>query len=310
MNIRSFCSNDWEEMFRIYNSVFTADQVDELFFVHHLLLNPNFKPEGTFILEDNGKIVAWTTVLTTEKNLNCWSNIAENGRGIAHIMPPAALDLQTTLLLIDTAEKYARKIGCTRCRCGIPGYTLFPNGIAEDDYPMLHEAFVKSGFYITGNSYSMQRSLENYTIPQEHQQKIDELASMGITIKTGDVYDLVPLRNMFENSSLRNWMHLVDRKAEQHKLHEMIVVRQGDQAIGYCQYNYFDMIDRAGPFGITDSIRGKGIGTAMIAKLFEAMAQNNLRRAWFASCVKERINFYQKNGLQVYRQKSIFYKDL
>lgn len=310
MNIRSFGSNDWVEMHRIYNSVFTADQVDELFFVHYFLLNPNFDPNGTFILEDNGKITGWTAVLTTNRNLDCWSNVAEKGKNIAHIMPPAAHDLPTMLLLLETAVKYARSIGCTKCRCGIPGYTLFPNGIAETDYPMLHEAFSRAGFYITGYSHSMQRSLENYTMPLEYQQRIADLSAMGITIKTGDVHDLVPLRKMFENSSMLNWMHLVCRKAEQHKLHEMIVVRQGDNAIGYCQYNYFGMIDRVGPFGMTDTMRGKGVGTVMIARLFEVMSQNNIRRAWFASCVKERINFYQKNGLQVFRKKSIFYQDL
>ncbi|MBO5923069.1 MAG: GNAT family N-acetyltransferase, partial [Lentisphaeria bacterium] len=100
------------------------------------------------------------------------------------------------------------------------------------------------------------------------------------------------------------------RKVEQNKLHEMIVVRQGDEAIGCCQYNFFGMTDRVGPFRVADHMNGKGIGTLMIAKLFEVMTQNNIKHAWFASCVKSLVYFYGKNGLQVFREKAVFCKDL
>lgn len=310
MKIRSYCEKDWQEMFRLYNLSAVADQVDKLFFVHYLLLNPNFDPRGVFILERDGKITGWTVCFIFRQNLDAWSNMADKLAGAGFIMMPAAFDPGDAELLIRTAEEYLCQQNCRSIRCGIPGYTLFPNGIAQEVYPMQHEAFVKSNYRIASYSHSMERSLENYVMPDEFKAQLAALAEENIFIKTGDLYDLVPLRKMFEGSSLRNWMHLISRKAEQDKLDEMIVVRRGEEAIGYCQYNYFGQLERVGPFGITDAMRGKGIGTIMIAKLFEVMHQCSIRRAWFASCAAERINFYQKNGLQVFRKKSIFSKDL
>jgi hypothetical protein len=55
-------------------------------------------------------------------------------------------------------------------------------------------------------------------------------------------------------------------------------------------------------------MRGKNIGTVMIAKLFDVMSQRNVRYAWFASCAPERINFYSRNGLEVFRKKDILVK--
>ena len=275
-------------MLALYNRYLRHDQIDERFFAQHLLLNPNFSPGSVIILEDNGKIIGWTTAMVITKNLDCWSNLAEANRNIGHIMLPATDNLDCAVKLINAAEKHLAAHGCTRVRCGLPGYTLFPNGVDESLYPVLHEAFLRSDYNIRGYSHAMERSLENYSMPLEYRQKIDALAQEGIVIKTADIHDVLPLRKMHESSATL-WLHLVSRKVEQNKLHEMIVVRQGDEAIGCCQYNFFGMLDRIGPFRVIDSMNGKGIGTAMIAKLLEVRAQNNIKHAWFASCIKSKI---------------------
>ena len=310
MIIRSMVENDWQEMLSVYNRCLLHDQIDEKFFIQHFLLNPNFSPENVIIMEENGAITGWTYAMIVTKNLDSWSRMAENMRNVGHIMVPAAADLDSAVKLIAAAEKNLAERSCSRIRCGLPGYTLFPNGVDKSLYPFLHEAFERLDFYTTGCSHSMQRSLENYSMPLEYQQKIDALArDENIVVKVADVQDILPLRRFFEKSAT-GWMHLISRKWAEDKLNEMVIVRQGDEIIGCCQYNYFGMVDRVGPFRVADHMNGRGIGTVMIAKLFEVMTQNNIKHAWFASCVKDLIHFYQKNGLQVFRQKSIFYKDL
>ncbi len=309
MNIRTFCDSDWQSLLALYNQIMQHDQIDELFFVQHLLLNPNITPENIFILEDNDSIVGWTVGMTIQKALDCWSVMAEKNRNTGFIMPPVAFELDTALQLIAAAEKFLTAQGCTRIRCGLPGYTLWPNGIDKSVYPLLHKAFELSGYTVAGYSHSMERSLENYSMPLEYQQRIAELAKDGIVIKTADVFDLLPLRKMLAHSAPQ-WMHLICRKAEQNKLHEMIVVRKDDEILGCCQYNYFGMVDRIGPFRVADSMKGRGIGTLMIARLLEIMAQKNIKHAWFASCVKDLVYFYGKNGLQVFRKKSVLVKEL
>ena len=44
--------------------------------------------------------------------------------------------------------------------------------------------------------------------------------------------------------------------------------------------------------------------------LFQVMSERNVRYAWFASCAPERINFYNRNGLEVFRKKSVLVKKI
>ena len=56
MNIRVFRENDWQELCRLYNRCYTFDQVSEKFFLEHLILEPNFNPDGVFVAEVDGNI--------------------------------------------------------------------------------------------------------------------------------------------------------------------------------------------------------------------------------------------------------------
>ena len=60
-------------------------------------------------------------------------------------------------------ENYLAAQNCKQIRCAIPGYTLFPNGIDEKNYPQLHQLLLDAGYEISEYSYSMERSLEGYS---------------------------------------------------------------------------------------------------------------------------------------------------
>lgn len=287
-----------------------ADRVDYDFFVHYLLLSPNFLPEGLFVAEDHGVIKGWCLGETISRNFDPWGEMIKPNEKRGFIMAPLVNDHDTGEKLLAEAEKYLAEQGCKRIRCGIPGYTLFPNGIAEKDNPLLHQLLVGSGYEISEYSYSMCRSLAGYTTPENIMENAKKLASEGIAADVCRIDDLQGLRHLLAESDLRNWMHLPLRKAEQKKLDEAVVLRGNGGIFGYCQYNYFGIPERIGPFGIAPEMRGKGAGTVMIAKLLEIMSERKFENAWFASCSERLVPFYEKNGLKVFRKKSVFEKSV
>ncbi|MBR2374517.1 MAG: GNAT family N-acetyltransferase [Lentisphaeria bacterium] len=310
MIIRNFREKDIGEIFALYNKCMIADRVDYDFFMQYLLLSPNFSPEGLFVAEDGSRITGWTLGETVFREFDPWGDHVKKNSGRGFLMAPATEDHTTGMKLIAAAENYLAAQNCKQIRCAIPGYTLFPNGIDEKNYPQLHQLLLDAGYEISEYSYSMERSLENYSTPEKIRLTAEKLAAQGIIADTCRINDLPGLRHLLAESDLKNWMHLVLRKAEQKKLDEAVVLRNQEKLLGYCQYNYFGTPERIGPFGIAPEIRGKGAGTVMIAKLLEIMSEKNFKHVWFASCSEGLIDFYAGNGLQVFRKKSIFEKKI
>ena len=308
--IRLYREDDWPQMLELYNRYMTADRITGEFFIQYILLSPNFDPQGTFVDEEDGRIVAWAIAQVVRRNYDIWGSQAEKLAGKGFIFLPVTDDLARAKALIGACEKYLAAAGCQLFRCGAPGYTLFANGVDPEIYPVLHRAFEESGYESCGISYSMHRTLDNYIPTPEVQTLCKKLCEEGFEFKVCQYSDLPAVKRMLENSDLKGWMHLPIRKAEQHKVHEIVIAKYQGDAIGYCQYNYFDNPERIGPFGVDGRMRGKNIGTAMIAKLFQVMSERNVRYAWFASCAPERINFYNRNGLEVFRKKSVLVKKI
>ena len=309
MRIRIFQETDAKEMFALYDSVYAADRVSWPFFVRYFLLSPNFDPAGTFLAEENGRIAGWASGQVIRKDFDVWGDQARKNAGTGFLMPPVTRDAETGKELISAVEEYFRSGKCVRSKGAAAGYTLFPNGVDRAAYPAVHRAFEESGYTCSAFSYSMHRSLENYSVPEAIREKTDRLAAEGILADICRCDDLPGLRHLLAETDLNGWMHLPLRKAEQGRLDEALVVRRGSEILGYCQYNYFGEAERIGPFGISGDMRGKGLGTVMVAKLLEIMAGRGFRYAWFASCTEQKIPFYAKNGLQVFRKKSIFVKE-
>ena len=308
--IRLYREDDWPQMLELYNRYMTADRITGEFFIQYILLSPNFDPQGTFVDEEDGRIVAWAMAQVVRRNYDIWGSQAEKLAGKGFIFLPVTDELDRAQALIAACEKYLADAGCRNFRCGAPGYTLFANGVDPEIYPVLHRAFEESGYESCGISYSMHRRLDNYIPSAEVQALYEERVREGFEFKVCEYSDLPAIRRMLENSDLKGWMHLPIRKAEQHKVHEIVIAKYQGDAVGYCQYNYFDNPERIGPFGVAGRMRGKNIGTTMIAKLFQVMSERNVRYAWFASCAPERINFYNRNGLEVFRKKSVLIKEI
>ena len=100
------------------------------------------------------------------------------------------------------------------------------------------------------------------------------------------------------------------RKAAEDRLDEAIVVRRGDEILGYCQYNYFGEAERIGPFGIRADMRGRGLGVIMVSKLLDTMAMRGFKHVWFAATGERKLRFYGVNGLRVFRKKTVFEKEI
>jgi len=310
MNLRHYQENDWKALFELYNSILTADRVSESFFLEHLILSPNFEPKNVLLAEENGTITGAVVVQLAIRNYSPYVDQVSTSAGTGFMMPPLIRNLETGKFLIAEAEKYLKSKLCRTVKVAAMGPTLFPDSVDAEAYPVLAQTLTACGYQSGGHYYSMRRDLHNFQPSGHVAEKIAELKAKGIEAKVCENADLPALyRYMKEEHS--GWVLTMQKKLRQHEMDQIVIIRNKTDVLGYCQYNYYDEIDRVGPFGVAKSMRGQGAGQVMVAKLLETMAERGFLCAWFASCSEfNATHFYNKNGFTVYRTKELFSKNL
>ena len=190
------------------------------------------------------------------------------------------------------------------------GPTLFPDSTDEDAYPEICRALEESGYTDAARYHSMKRDLTGYNPSEQVAAKAEVLKLRGIEAKVCEWEDVPAVKRFMMESSLVGRIQNLALKIRQHELDQVVIIRNAEEVLGYCQYKYYDQLERVGPFGVTDKMRGQGIGQVMTAKLLEVMAGRGIPFAWFASCTATNAHFYSKNGFEIFRTKRIYIKNL
>ena len=310
MIYRYFQEKDWEDLLHLYNRVLHADHVSQEFFLEHLILSPNFDPEGIILAEENGQLAGAAIAQIVTRNISPWTDQVAAAKTTGYLMPPLITDAKTGKELILRAEKYFQTKGRTAVRVSSLGPTLFPDSTDENAYPEICQVLEENGYTVAARFHSMKRGLTNYVPSEKIAAKTAELKQQGIEAKICEWEDVPAVKRFMLGSSLVGRLQNLAQKIRQGELNQIVIIRNAEDVLGYCQYKYYDELERVGPFGVTDKMRGQGIGQVMTAKLLEVMAGRGIPFAWFASCTETNAHFYRKNGFEIFRTKRIYMKDL
>lgn len=310
MIYRNFQEKDWKELHRLYNQALHADQVTEEFFLEHLILSPNFDPAGIILAEENGQLIGAAVAQIVTRNISPWTDQVTAAKATGYLMPPLITDAETGKELIARAEKYFLSTGRTTVRVASLGPTLFPDSTDENAYPKICRALEESGYKVATRYHSMKRGLTQYAPSEKIAAKTAELKRQGIKAKVCEWEDVPAVKRFMMGSSLIGRIQNLAQKIRQNELDQIVIIRNEEDVLGYCQYKYYDELERVGPFGVTEKMRGRGIGQVMTAKLLEVMAGRGIPFAWFASCSETNTHFYSKNGFEIFRTKRIYMKNL
>ena len=310
MIYRNYQDRDWKELHRLYNRMLHADQVTPEFFLEHLILSPKFDPAGIILAEENRQLAGAAVAQIVTRNISPWTDQVTSAKSTGYLMPPLITDVETGKELIARAEQYFLANDRTTVRVASLGPTLFPDSTDEKAYPEICRALDESGYTVAARYHSMKRGLTGYKPSEKVAAKTAELKQQGIEAKICEWEDVPAVKRFMLESSLVGRLQNLLQKIRQHELDQIVIIRNAEDVLGYCQYNYYDQLERVGPFGVTDKMRGQGIGQVMTAKLLQVMAGRGLPFAWFASCTETNAHFYRKNGFEIFRTKRIYTKNL
>jgi ribosomal protein S18 acetylase RimI-like enzyme len=313
MIVRRYQPRDESQMLALWNTALWADKISPESFREKVLLDPNIGEDGIFVAEDGGQFLGAAIAFVRSTDLP-WGYegksraASDKGFVLPVFPPPACCNDGVGPELLATAEDYLRSRQRTTISiCGY--YPLFlPDGIDGARYPELHGFLMDSGYHPHDTTYSMGCDLRNHRFAEEPGRSRDRLGEEQITFSHYRPEHLLAVKR-FLLGEFPAWISsFVYKVATRSPGHEMSLAIQGDEVVGYCQYNYYGQTERVGPFGVSEKMQGKGVGQGLVAHLLESMAEGGLRFAYFGSTGRRQVKFYEKNGFAVYREKTVFEK--
>ncbi len=288
------CLNSWNSShsnkWRLSQSDFEAQLKDEL-------LVPEFCGQS-----DSGFVIA-----KRSPQGKLFSGVENNALLISSLTDPS---------LLSGLKSAAAEAGFDRLVFGTDEGHLLPGLISEEGWELggfLRQAMLSSGWRKSGNlQVDVERDLSDYQLPEFCQAA---LAESGAEIRPGSEEDEGALESFLSQTFPGRWTYDVMTKFKSGEAHQIdLLFWQGEAAgfsytqnesstnpIGGARWR-LDLGENwasLGPIGVSEKVRGRRLGHALLGSSLNRLAQHGARRTiidWTTL-----VDFYGVHGFQVNR---------
>jgi GNAT superfamily N-acetyltransferase len=148
-----------------------------------------------------------------------------------------------------------------------------------------------------------------FTIPDKTIELQSGLHQDGFDIRPYRRTDLVQFMEFLEKTMPSDWVRVERRNLRKiveggFRPDQVTVVTKDGGIIGYCQFEG----SHFGPFGVSDSYQGRGIGTVLLARTLERMRQQGYHDAWVMWTDDVAAKVYGKFGFTETRRFALLKK--
>lgn len=307
INIRQYQVNDLDEVIKLWNRSLKRDYISPTLFQHKVLADSNFNPQGCLIAEDQEKIIGFML-------------------GIIRQMPLENIGLQKdlgwiTVFFVD--ENYRRQGIGQKLLNGVLNYfhqqqkkkiyvaNYVPNyffpGVDLEIYQEAYQFLLKNGFVDKQRVLGMGNELQDMVMPLSASQKVLDLQEKGLYIQDFEKKYTYSLLNFLRTEFPGDWAETIVQKIKADREDEIVLAVKDEQVLGYCQFTGAHF----GPFGVSERLRGEGLGSLLFWRVVEKMKARGHHFIWLAWTGGDAARFYREKGnLHQTRESSIMLKIL
>lgn len=314
VQLRPFRRGDAEAVAAVWTRAAPRDPITPDRLLHLVLLDRNFDPGGFVVAEHDGRLVGAAYGV---RRL-----IAEQGADLEPAlawMPFLFVDPDVQghgigRALVERTMQWARHAGATTLRFSdyTPGYVL--PGLDRDRYPAADRLLASLGFRPRTEVVAMDLRMADHLLPPDLPERRTRLAEAGVTFRTPGADDLPGLVRLAGTFS-PDWGRAVREALLGGLPREQVVIAADDTGdpVGWAMCGTYEgVLDRFGPFGVSPSHRGSGIGLVLLHVMLERMRALGAHGAWFLwtgpSTAAGRL--YLRAGFDVTRTFTLLEADL
>jgi mycothiol synthase len=310
MLVRPYRARDEGGLLDLWNATMHADPLNAATFRTQVLLDPNFRPEGLLLAEEQGQLAGFVLAVYRQAPLFQQGLEPDLGWVWAFGVAEPCRRKGAGRQLIDVATAYLAGAGCKRVLASpyTPGY--FIPGVDIETYAGAVIFLQALGWRVTSEPISMHVDLTGFVVPPHIREMEGRLElEEGIAVRPVKAADLLTLPPFvlehfgwdWRRKAIENLAALFGAGSDQ--ISVWVAVRDG-QVVGYCQHSR----ERFGPFGVSPALRGMGIGRVLLFRCLADMLAKGYHCAWFLWTGRRAAGLYAQAGFRTVRQFAIMEK--
>ena len=306
MEISTYMAADEAKVIALWNRCLPEDVVDRDNFYKRVICDVNFDPRLFLIAWDGCEPVGFIY-------------------GTMRQVPDEAAGLQVGtawLVMMGVAPEYRRHgLGrqlyyelearlSEKCKAanhdllkielGAYSSNYFIPGADFTNYPGCVEFFKAMGYSEKGNCVSMDINLHGYRTPPKYLERKADLERAGYVFKTMELQDCLPTFD-FLRRDFPYWLPVV-RENVLHRIETIeIVYNPQGEVKGYAMSAMDGTPERFGPFGVSPSEQGTGLGGLLFHNLVSNMIKRRIFYTRFMWTGGRNIDIYSTWGMKVFR---------
>lgn len=301
---------DRKAVMDLWNLCLPADPIDDATYDEKITSDPNLHPDGCPVAMAGDKIVGFAISQVRRTPNDGRGYELDRGWITVFMVHPDFRRQGIGSELIDRCIKFIK--GKNRDKifvCGLTGSSpkyFFP-GVDVKEYPAAIKLLEKFGFWTSHVAHYMERSLTDWSYPEEVAKIEEELRKENITVQPlekGEHLDLLEfLWHNFPGDWYRHVEIVMNQSPENYV--RFFTAKLNGKIVGYCHIEE----SHFGPFLVRFDLRSKNIGTVIFNKALQKIKDNGYDRVWFG-WADEPIpaRFYRKQGMKEKRTYAMMRK--
>ncbi len=284
VHIDAYRNGDEAAILSVWRLALAADAIDEATFAQKCLADPNYEREGMLVARQGDRVVGFVLAVVRRIPIGPGSGLDPETAWItAFGVTPDARRQGVARRLFDAAEAFIRSRGRRRIEVSPYAPTYFWPGVDKDRYPEATAFLEGRGYRRVYDAVAMDKNLVGYAMPDDVSALEAELRREG--------YDFTVLSPRYVRSLVAfndrvfhaDWARAIrDAVARRVDWDRTLICVKDDEVCGFAQFGAYDHVpDRFGPFGVDESLRGKGIGKVLLYRTMNALVEKGYHDTWF-----------------------------
>lgn len=289
--------------------------VGKVKFARQVLLDSNFRAEGSLLAKLGGEPVGYLLALARQTPLENAPDDSDRGYITLFGVKPDAQRQGVGGRLLEAGENYLRSQGCTSVWLSsyAPGY--FAPGVDVEAYAQGLAFLSKRGYEEVYRPIAMEAPLWQLRVPDWIVAREAEHRVQGIAYTEFTPALIRPLIEFAERVFQGDWVRVCRQTAlkilegdSPRRLQIALDNRRTEPVV--LGFSHFDA-ERFGPIGVDLDQRGKGIGQVLMYRTLRAQQEAGLRTAWFLwSDDRTAARLYNDAGFRIVRRFALLKKSL
>jgi mycothiol synthase len=284
LRIDTYNNGDEADILDIWREALPQDAIDVETFAQKVLADPNYERGGMLVARQDGRAVGFALALVRRIPIDPASDLDPDTAWIAAFaVRPEARRAGVGASLFDAAEAFARARGRRRLEVGPYAPNYFWPGTDPERYPQAVAFLETRGYGRIYDCVAMDKSLVGYATPPDVLALERSLEAEGYHFTTLSPRYVVALAEFNDRVFNPDWARACrDAVARRVPWDRTLLCVKDDEVCGFAQIGAYDHVpDRFGPFGVDESLRGKGIGKVLLYRSMAALAQKGYHDTWF-----------------------------